>query len=85
VVLGAATLWGPAIAGLAFVVLEEVVGNATEHHLLVLGVLYIIAALVDPRRALGPLLIVRRRSSEPVAPAALSTSPSVPEVGSVNH
>lgn len=85
VVLGAATLWGPAVAGIAFVVLEEAVGNATEHHLLVLGVLYVIAALVDPRRAFGPLRIARRRAAEPIAPAAVSTSPSVQEVGSGNH
>jgi branched-chain amino acid transport system permease protein len=84
VVLGAATLWGPAFAGVAFIVVDEAVGNATEHHLLVLGVLYVVASLVEPRRVIKRLQAVRPRAAQPIVPAAVKAAP-VREVGGANH
>lgn len=85
VVLGAATLWGPAVAGIVFVVLEEAVGNATEHDLLVLGVLYVVAALVDPRRSFRRLGGVGRRRGKSIVSAAVQAAPAAREVGSENQ
>lgn len=67
VVIGAGTLFGPALAGVGVIWLQEILQRHTDHWLLVLGAIYIAVAMVNP-----PALVQRlrtqwaeRRTAEP--------------------
>jgi branched-chain amino acid transport system permease protein len=63
VVIGAGTLLGPAFAGIGVIWLQEILQRHTDHWLLILGVMYIAVALVNP-----PALVQRlhrRRAADP--------------------
>jgi branched-chain amino acid transport system permease protein len=81
VVLGAGTLWGPAIAGIAVTWVQELLQSSTEHWTLVLGLIYIAVALVDP-----PLVVtkMRRRSAPPGPPDEPDAAPA-PAVAARAH
>lgn len=60
VVLGGGTIVGPVIGALAVTWLEEILTSVTDHWLLLLGAVYVLVALLDPRRAVR--LVTRPRS-----------------------
>lgn len=57
VILGGGTVWGPAGAAIAVGWLEELFTNLTNHWLVLLGLVYVVVALFDPRRL--PAVLVR--------------------------
>jgi branched-chain amino acid transport system permease protein len=67
VVIGAGTLLGPAFAGIGVIWLQELLQRHTDHWLLILGVMYIAVALVNPP-ALVQRLRQRRAGDREAAP-----------------
>ncbi|MCW2856934.1 MAG: branched-chain amino acid transporter permease [Marmoricola sp.] len=69
VVIGAGTLLGPAVAGIGVIWLQEILQRHTDHWLLVLGVIYIIVAMVNP-----PMLAQRLRQRWVVREPAMESA-----------
>jgi branched-chain amino acid transport system permease protein len=82
---GVGTLIGPLYGGVLLVVLRSVVGSWTEHHLIIIGVLFMAGVIFAPKGLIGVIrpAVVRafeRRSSKAGVPGPEVCAPAMCEL-----